>query len=78
MAKMSKDVVPFEGAEVLDTEPVFVTNPFSGDGCELTPVAVTVYDIIMGAERFGAYKTVQIGCEWFRRFYPREYMILLD
>jgi len=32
----------------------------------------------MGAQTFGAYRTVQTGLEWFRRFYPREYMILLD
>ena len=76
--KMSKDIVPFEGAEVLDTEPVLVTNPFSGESIELNPVEVTVYDIIMGAQTFGAYRTVQTGLEWFRRFYPREYMILLD
>jgi hypothetical protein len=76
--KMSKDVVPFEGAEILDTEPVEVTNPFSGESIMLNPIEVTVYDIIMGANRFGAYKTVQVGCEWFRRFNPRAYMVLLD
>jgi len=76
--KMDKDTIPFEGGQVLDTEPVVVTNPFSGESCELTPVAVAVYDIIMGAQTFGAYRTVQTGLEWFRRFYPREYMILLD
>ena len=76
--KMSKDVVPFEGAVVLDTEPVLVTNPFSSESIELSPLEVTVYDIIMGAQQFGAYKTVQTGLEWFRRFNPKAYMVLLD
>jgi hypothetical protein len=75
---MSKDVVPFEGAEVLDTEPVLVTNPFSGESIMLNPVEVTVYDITMGASQLGAYKTVQTGIDWFRRFNPRAYMVLLD
>jgi len=75
---MSKDVVPFEGAEVLDTEPVLVTNPFSGESIVLNPVEVTVYDITMGASQLGAYKTVQTGIDWFRRFNPRAYMVLLD
>jgi len=75
---MSKDVVPFEGAEVLDTEPVLVTNPFSGESIMLNPVDVTVYDITMGASQLGAYKTVQTGIDWFRRFNPRAYMVLLD
>jgi hypothetical protein len=78
MAKMSADKLPFEGGEVLDKEPVLVTNPFSGESIMLTPLEVTVYDITMGAERFGAYDTVRIGVEWFRRFNPQAYMVLLD
>ena len=76
--KMSADRLPFEGGEVIDTEPVQVTNPFSGESIMLTPLEVTVYDITMGAERFGDYRTVQTGVEWFRRFNPKAYMVLLD
>ena len=78
MAKMSADKLPFEGGEVIDTVPVEVTNPFSGESIWLTPLEVTVYDITMGAERFGDYRTVQTGLEWFRRFNPKAYMVLLD
>jgi hypothetical protein len=78
MAKMSADKLPFEGGVVVDTEPVQVTNPFSGESIWLTPLEVTVYDITIGAERFGAYDTVRIGVEWFRRFNPQAYMVLLD
>ena len=76
--KMSADKLPFEGGVVIDEEPVQVTNPFSGESIWLTPLEVTVYDITMGAERFGDYRTVQTGIEWFRRFSPRAYMVLLD
>ena len=76
--KMSADRLPFEGGEVIDTVPVEVTNPFSGESIWLTPLEVTVYDITMGAERFGDYRTVQTGVEWFRRFNPKAYMVLLD
>ena len=75
---MSADKLPFEGGVVVDTVPVEVTNPFSGESIWLTPLEVTVYDITMGAERFGDYKTVQTGIEWFRRFNPKAYMVLLD
>jgi hypothetical protein len=35
---------------IYDTEPVFVKNPFSGEGCLLSPEAVAVYDTIKGCE----------------------------
>ena len=76
MAKASKTIPPFD-CIVLD-EPETITNPFSGESVLLDPVAVAVYDTIMGAQQFGQYQTVRKGLDWFRRFYPREYMILLD
>lgn len=69
--------LPFD-CTIMDDEPVEVSNPFSGDSCMLTPEAVAVYDVVMGANLIGDYKTVQKGVSWFRKHYPREYMILLD
>lgn len=69
--------LPFD-CTIMDDEPVEVRNPFSGDSCTLTPEAVAVYDVVMGANLIGDYKTVQKGVAWFRKHYPREYMILLD
>lgn len=69
--------LPFD-CTIMDDEPVEVRNPFSGDSCTLTPEAVAVYDVVMGANLIGDYKTVQKGVSWFRKNYPREYMILLD
>ena len=77
MPKASKTIPPFD-CMILDSEPVQVTNPFSGESCVLDPVAVAVYDTIMGAQQFGQYQVVRKGLDWFRRFYPAEYMVLLD
>jgi hypothetical protein len=69
--------LPFD-CMILDSEPVIVTNPFSGNRCRLTPEAVAVYDCIKGAEMIGEYTMVRKGLEWFRKHFPAEYMILLD
>ena len=74
---MTKRKLPFE-CMILDTEPVEVSNPFSGESCMLEPDAVAVYDTIKGCELFGDYNKVQQGLAWFAKYFPREYMILLD
>ena len=74
---MSKVKLPFD-CMVLDSEPVLVKNRFSGEGVMLTPEAVAVYDTIMGSEMIGDYKSVRKGLDWFRKYFPEEYMVLLD
>jgi hypothetical protein len=69
--------LPFD-CTIMDSEPVEVRNPFSGDSCMLTPEAVAVYDVVMGANLIGDYQTVRKGVAWFRKHYAHEYMILLD
>ena len=69
--------LPFD-CMILDEEPVEVTNPFSGESCMLTPEAVAVYDSMMGAEMTGDYKMLRKGLDWFRQYFPKEYMVLLD
>ena len=63
---------------IIDTQPVKVTNQFSGESVMLEPVAVAVYDCIKGAEMLQDYKMVEEGLEWFSKNYPKEYMVLLD
>ena len=63
---------------ILDDAPVEVKNPFSGASCMLEPDAVAVYDCITGANITGDYKTVRKGLDWFRKYFPEEYMVLLD
>ena len=74
---MADRKLPFD-CMILDSEPVEVTNPFSGESCMLEPDAVAVYDTLKGAEMFGRYDLVEKGCAWFRKYFPNEYMILLD
>jgi hypothetical protein len=64
--------------EIIDTKPVEVKNPFSGEKVMLEPVAIAVYDCIKGAEMVEEYETVEKGIEWFQKHYPKEYMKLLD
>lgn len=63
----------------------YVRNPFSGEGCELTPEGVAVYDFIMGVQMMHpngmptkAIKELRAGLDWFRKYFPAEYMTLLD
>jgi len=69
--------LPFK-CMILDNEPVEVTNPFSGQSCILVPEAVAVYDCIKGSEMLGDYNAVRKGLNWFRKHFPKEYMVLLD
>ena len=68
---------PFE-VEIIDTKPVEVKNPYSGEKVMLQPTAVAVYDCIKGAEMMGEYDTVEKGIDWFIEHYPKEYGVLLD
>lgn len=74
---MSKVKLPFD-CVIYDAEPALVKNPFSGEGVVLTPEAIAVYDTIKGCEMIGDYKMMEKGLHWFRRYFPAEYMVLLD
>ena len=58
--------------------PEMVTNPISGASVELTPEAAAVYYTAIGAEMLQQWQTVREGLAWFREYFPKEYMILLD
>ena len=64
--------------EIIDTKPVEVKNPFSGQKCVLQPTAIAVYDCIKGAEAVEDFDMVRKGLDWFIKFYPKEYGVLLD
>ena len=55
-----------------------VTNPYSGQSCQLPRYAVAVYDVIKGAEVTHNYDLVEKGLAWFSRKFPKQYMVLLD
>ena len=75
MSKQPK--CPFKDA-IVGTESEIVSNPFTGQSCELTPDAVATYDVLKGAEQLGMHKIVRQGLDWFIENYTKEYMILLD
>jgi len=72
--------VPFEDADYrLDGEQdVTIENPFSGEKATVPGYAAAVYDVIKGAESLQDYASVQKGCDWFSRQFPKQYMVLLD
>jgi hypothetical protein len=74
---MSERKLPFS-VVLYDKEPVEITNPLSGASCILEPDAVAVYDTIMGGNLTENWEVVRQGCDWFRKHFPNEYMILLD
>jgi len=85
--------LPFAGADYSD-EPLAmetITNPMSGQSIALPKFAVAVYDVTMGTqfmataydERHGwgsspEWNTVRKGLDWFRKYFAKEYMVLLD
>ena len=71
--------LPF--AVALSNEPTALTtvnNRFGGESCELPEFAVAVYDVIMGSELFRQWDTHRKGLDWFIKYFPKEYGVLLD
>jgi len=79
----------WDGAGPAETQTV--KNPLSGQSCELPNFAAAVYESTMGcnllAEKYDSkhglgtspdWKIVRIGLDWFRRYFAKEYMVLLD
>ena len=72
--------LPFAGADY-SNEPLTmetVSNPFSGESIAMPRFAVAVYDVIIGSEQAEEYETVRKGLDWFRKYFAKEYMVLLD
>ena len=55
-----------------------VTNPYSGESCELPRYAVAVYDVIKGAELTGDAQLMRKGLDWFQKHFTDRYYVLLD
>ena len=72
-----KITVPFDCSVYTDKE-VTIENRFGGEKCTVPGYAAAVYDVIIGAESLQQYDTVQKGCDWFSRNFPKQYMVLLD
>ena len=55
-----------------------VKNPYSGESVKLTPKAEGLYSYIIGCESLQKWDNMQVAISYFRKHYPKEYMILLD
>jgi len=64
--------------ETLNTNMTKVRNRFNGDETELPEFAVAVYDVIMGSEMLQDWKTHRKGLDFFIKYFPKQYMVLLD
>jgi len=69
--------MPFDCSVYLDKE-VEIANRFTGEKTKMPGYAASVYDTIIGAERFEAWEIVRAGIDWFRQHFPKQYMVVLD
>ena len=64
--------------ESLSTEEDTVRNRFGGESCTLPAFAIAVYDVIMGSEQTQDWDNHRKGLDWFIKYFPEQYMTLLD
>ena len=69
--------IPFN-CSVYEDKVVKIANRFTGEETEMPGYAASVYDTIIGAEKFGAWEIVRAGIDWFRQYFPKQYMVVLD
>ena len=72
-----KVTMPFNCSVYQDKE-VEIANRFTEEKTKMPGYAASVYDTIIGAERFGAWDIVRAGLDWFRQHFPKQYMVVLD
>ena len=76
--KLLKDKHPFNQEIQIYTQGAIVKNPYSGETARLNALELSIYDTIKGCEQFEDYENVRLGLDWFSKFNPGAYMILLD
>ena len=69
--------LPFDCSVYTDKE-IEIANRFSGEKTKMPGYAASVYDTIIGAERFEAWDIVRAGLDWFKKYFPKQYMVVLD
>lgn len=76
--KLVKDKAPFKAPIQIYSEGAVVKNPYNGDSIELNALELSIYDTIKGCEEFRDWENVKRGLDWFIKFNPKAYMVLLD
>ena len=77
----NKDIpLPFRGADygIDPLRPVTIKNRFGYGEASVPTFAAAVYDVIMGSEMLNQWDKHSRALSWFRKHFPKEYMILLD
>ena len=75
---MKKDKHPFTQEIQIYDKGSKVQNRFGGDSIELNALELSIYDTIIGCEQFGDFDNVRLGLDWFAKFNPKAYTVLLD
>jgi len=72
--------LPFADADYgLDPlEEVTIKNRFSGQATTMPAFAAAVYDVIIGAEMMEQWDLVRKGLDWFKQYFAKQYMVVLD
>ena len=76
--KLVKDKAPFKAPIKIYDNGAIVKNPYSGETARLNALELSIYDAIMGCEMIEDYENVRLGLDWFMKFNPKAYMVLLD
>ena len=72
-----KVIIPFD-CQVYPDKQVTIANRFSGEKTTMPGYAASVYDTIIGAERFEDWDPVRGGLDWFKQYFAEQYMVVLD
>ena len=76
--KYKNDVLAFIGLIDYDLINKKVFCKIMDETVEIPNFALSVYDVIMGAEMMNLWDKHAKGLSWFRKYFPKEYMIILD
>jgi len=76
--KLVKDKPPFKVAIPIYDNGAAVQNRFGGDSIELNALELSIYDMLMGCETLKDWENHRLGLDWFMKFNPKAYMVLLD
>ena len=87
MSKIKEQPVPKWFNGVIYDKGAVVQNRFGGAEIELNNVELSMYDFVMGASitvEMGMFNTpkhvqdLREGLQWFMKYSPKAYMVLLD
>ena len=70
-------MVPFD-CGIYTEKQVTIANRFTGQETTMPGYAAAVYDTIIGAEMTENWDVVRAGLDWFKQYFAKQYMVVLD